>query len=100
MTRLQVFALACVAANGLSNLGSVQVPPGRGTERATSTSDKTLPAVDELLPSRSFSAMKTTVAELEKRLVEEQQQSVAALQSIKSGYERTLLRQKKKQFTP
>jgi len=95
MTRLQAFALAFVVANGLSNLGSVQAPSGRGTEKATSTSDKTLPDVNELLPSRSFSAMKTTVAELEKRLVEEQQQSVMALQSMKSGYERTLLKQRK-----
>jgi hypothetical protein len=39
--------------------------------------------------------MKKAVAELEKRLVKEQQQSVIALRSTKSGYERTLLRQKK-----
>eukprot|EP00927_Polykrikos_kofoidii_P010684 TRINITY_DN144_c1_g1_i12.p1 TRINITY_DN144_c1_g1~~TRINITY_DN144_c1_g1_i12.p1 ORF type:complete len:356 (-),score=79.41 TRINITY_DN144_c1_g1_i12:112-1179(-) len=95
MARLQAFALGFVVANGLSNLGSLQAPPGRGTGKATSTSDKTLPDVNELFPSRSFSSMKTTVAELEKRLVEEQQQSVMALQSMKSGYERTLLKQRK-----
>jgi hypothetical protein len=95
MTRLQIFALAFCAANGLSSLGSVQVTPERGTRKKASTSDKTLPDVNELLPSRSFSAMKKTVAELEKRLVEEQQQSVTTLQSIKSGYERALLLQQK-----
>eukprot|EP00927_Polykrikos_kofoidii_P010685 TRINITY_DN144_c1_g1_i13.p1 TRINITY_DN144_c1_g1~~TRINITY_DN144_c1_g1_i13.p1 ORF type:complete len:349 (-),score=84.06 TRINITY_DN144_c1_g1_i13:134-1180(-) len=95
MARLQAFALGFVVANGLSNLGSLQAPPGRGTGKATSTSDKTLPDVNELFPSRSFSSMKKTVAELEKRLVEEQQQSVTTLQSIKSGYERALLLQQK-----
>jgi hypothetical protein len=95
MTRLHVFAFAFVAANGLSNLGSVQVRPTHGTNNTVDTLDKTLPDVNELLPSRSFSAMKLTVAELEKHMVEEQQQSVTTLQHIKSEYERTLLMQKK-----
>jgi hypothetical protein len=95
MTRLRGFALVFVAANGLSNLGPVQVHQERVKGKTTSMSDKTLPDVNELLPSRSFSAMKKAVAELEKRLVKEQQQSVIALRSTKFGYERMLLRQKK-----
>jgi hypothetical protein len=95
MTRLHIFALAFVAASGLNNLGSVKVLPERGAKKTPSTSDNTLPDVNKLLPSSSFSAMKTTVAELEKRLVVEQQQSVTTLQSIKAGYEKTLLAQKK-----
>jgi hypothetical protein len=95
MIRLHVFAFAFVVANGLSNLGSGRARAERGTEKATDTPDKTLPDVNELLPSRSFSAMKATVAELEKRLAEEQHQSVTVLQSMKSGYERTLLKQRK-----
>jgi hypothetical protein len=87
MARLHVITTIFVAANALSNLGSPLLKPERSTKNAAGKSKRTLPNVNDLLPSGSFSAMKSTVAALSKRLADEQKQSVSALRKLKDEYE-------------
>jgi hypothetical protein len=85
MAKLLVFAVLSVVGDALSNLGSLHNING----------STNLPDVKALLPSRSFSATKSTVEELERRIVEEQRKSVDALEGIKADYEKVLEAQNK-----
>lgn len=85
MAKLLVFAVLSVVGDALSNLGSLH----------NNTGSTNLPDVKALLPSRSFSATKSTVEELERRIVEEQRKSVDTLEGIKADYEKVLEAQNK-----
>jgi hypothetical protein len=87
MARLHVITTIFVAANALNNLGSPLLKPERSTSESAGKSKSSLPNVKDFLPSGSFSAMKSTVAALSKRLADEQQQSVSDLRKLKAEYE-------------
>jgi len=86
-----VLPLLTLVCDGLSSLGSIHQT--NGTSRKIVGTN--LPDVKELLPSRSFSATKSTVEELERRIAEEQRTSVHALEDIKADYEKRLEAQNK-----
>jgi hypothetical protein len=90
MLQFRVVAVLLVAANALSSLGSSQSKHKHSTQMSAGKSEKGLPDVEALLPSRSFSAMKSKVAALEKRLAEEHQERIGSLMKLKDVYEQKL----------
>eukprot|EP00927_Polykrikos_kofoidii_P008854 TRINITY_DN13698_c0_g1_i1.p1 TRINITY_DN13698_c0_g1~~TRINITY_DN13698_c0_g1_i1.p1 ORF type:complete len:385 (-),score=78.60 TRINITY_DN13698_c0_g1_i1:53-1156(-) len=94
MARISFLATFVVITMGLNSLVPNQLNSERRQKTVLGKSEESLPEVGELLPSRTFSTMKSTVAKLAKRLAEEQNQSAGALKQMRANYGRTIALQK------
>eukprot|EP00927_Polykrikos_kofoidii_P065594 TRINITY_DN61333_c0_g1_i1.p1 TRINITY_DN61333_c0_g1~~TRINITY_DN61333_c0_g1_i1.p1 ORF type:complete len:352 (-),score=50.77 TRINITY_DN61333_c0_g1_i1:18-1073(-) len=92
MARFSLLTTFSILVKGMNPPAPGQL---RGLKIAVGKSEETLPDVESLLSSHTFSAVKSTVAALEKHLAEEQHQTVDALNQIKATYEAKLALQKR-----
>jgi hypothetical protein len=95
MAKLRVIPFLLHVVDSLSSLGSIHFELEPNFQTSAGKSEGGLPDLTELLPSNSFSTLKSTVATLEKRLAEDQKRSARALRQLKMEYELKLRKSEK-----
>jgi Ni,Fe-hydrogenase I large subunit len=90
MARLEIITGVLVAANALSNFGSLQSTPKHSISAFADTSDLALPDEQILFPPNLFSDVKSSVGALAKILAREHKDRVGAIEKMKHDYERRL----------